>query len=109
MLRGDRPARAMADVGWGEFQRQLAYKGEAAGVPVKVVSRWHPGSKTCSGCGAVKSDLTLKDRVYECASCGFSVDRDFNAAVNLERYPGLSGESDACGHLSAGLVATAAR
>ena len=109
MLRNGRLARAIADVGWGEFRRQLAYKGEAAGVPVTVVSRWYPSSKTCSGCGAVKSDLTLKERVYECASCGLSVDRDFNAAVNLERYPGLSGESDACGHLSAGLVATVAR
>ena len=109
MLRGGRLARAIADVGWGEFRRQLAYKGEAAGVLVTVVSRWYPSSKTCSGCGAVKSDLTLKERVYECASCGLIVDRDFNAAVNLERYPGLSGESDACGHLSAGLVVVAAR
>ena len=109
MLRNGRLARAIADVGWGEFRRQLAYKGEAAGVPVTVVSRWYPSSKTCSGCGAVKSDLTLKDRVYECASCRLIVDRDFNAAVNLERYPGLSGESDACGHLSAGLVVVAAR
>ena len=107
--RNGRLARAIADVGWGEFRRQLAYKGEAAGVPVTVVSRWYPSSKTCSGCGAVKNDLTLKDRVYECASCRLIVDRDFNTAVNLERYPGLSGKSDACGHLSAGLVVVAAR
>lgn len=104
MLRNGRLARAIADVGWGELRRQLAYKAEAAGTVLTVADRWYPSSKTCSGCGAVKTDLALGDRICECASCGLVIDRDLNAAVNLERYPGLSGESDACGHLSAGLV-----
>jgi putative transposase len=51
--------------------------------------RWYPSSKTCSGCGTVKTDLTLADRVYACDSphgCGLVIDRDVNAAVNLARY-----------------------
>lgn len=39
-------------------------------------------SKTCSKCGLIKEDLTLKDRVFEC-ECGYINDRDVNAAINI--------------------------
>ena len=51
-----------------------------------VADRWFPSSKTCSGCGAVNANLTLADRVYDCAACGLVIDADVNAAVNLARY-----------------------
>ncbi|MBC3805658.1 transposase, partial [Acetobacterium fimetarium] len=41
-------------------------------------------SKTCSSCGCIKSDLKLSDRVYICPDCGFEIDRDLNAAINLK-------------------------
>lgn len=107
MMRNGRLARAIADVGWGELRRQLTYKAETVGGGVTIVDCWYPSSKTCSGCGAVKNDLTLKDRVYRCTGCGLTIDRDLNAAVNLERYPGLRGNPHARGHLSAGCVAEA--
>jgi putative transposase len=51
-----------------------------------IADRWYPSSKTCSGCGTVKADLTLADRVYKCEGCGLVLDRDVNAAVNLAHY-----------------------
>ena len=91
MLRKRRLARAIADVGLHEFRRQLTYKAEVDGTLVTVVDRWYASSKTCSGCGTVKEILALSQRDYVCMACGLVKDRDWNAACNLERYPGLRG------------------
>jgi len=40
-------------------------------------------SKTCSGCGWINKNLTLKDREFVCLECGQVMDRDLNAAVNI--------------------------
>ncbi len=64
---------------WGSFVVALKRK-----VPiVHRVSRWFPSSKTCSCCGWIKKDLTLDDRTFHCDNCGFELDRDANAAINL--------------------------
>jgi putative transposase len=83
MLKNRRLARAIADVGFSEFRRQVAYKAAASGVQVKVVSRWEPSSKMCSQCGWIDEDLSLADRVFVCEDCGSTLDRDYNAALNL--------------------------
>ena len=83
MLRNRRLARAVADAGFGEVRRQLAYKTDWCGGRLLVADRWFPSSKTCSGCGAVKTKLTLSERTYQCSTCGLVLDRDLNAAYNL--------------------------
>ncbi len=80
MLTNRTLARAISDVGLGEFKRQLMYKARYAGIEVKQVSRWFPSSKTCSSCGKVKDELGLEERVYVCVECGYVADRDYNAA-----------------------------
>jgi putative transposase len=65
----------------------LAYKASWYGLTVVDADRWYPSSKTCSGCGHVKAELGLGERTYQCDSCGISVDRDLNAAINLARWP----------------------
>lgn len=86
MLRNRELARHISDAGFGELRRQLEYKSTWYGTELVVANRWFPSSKTCSGCGVVKADLTLSDRVYECGACGLVIDRDLNAAINLARY-----------------------
>jgi putative transposase len=49
------------------------------------VDRYYPSSKTCSTCGEKKSSLSLSQRVFKCNSCGFEIDRDLNAAINLKQ------------------------
>jgi len=83
MLANRRLARHIADAGWGELRRQLAYKTVWNGGRLVVAWRWYPSSKTCSACGVVKTKLTLTERIYTCASCGLVLDRDLNAARNL--------------------------
>jgi len=83
MLRNKRLARHIAQLGMGEFRRQLSYKAAAAGVQVHVADRWYPSSKTCSACGVVRAKLTLAEREFACESCGTRLDRDLNAARNL--------------------------
>jgi putative transposase len=98
MLRNRKLSRAISDIGFYEFRRQLTYKSMIYGTQILVANRWFPSSKTCSTCGAVKSDLTLNDRVFSCA-CGTSMDRDLNAALNLRSLAdGLS--VTACGQSS---------
>jgi len=83
MVRNRRLARAVSDVGFHELRRQIEYKAEMAGIKVLVADRWVPSSKTCSRCGCIKEDLTLADRMFVCEHCGYEVDRDLNAAMNL--------------------------
>jgi putative transposase len=83
LLKNRRLSRVIADVGFYEFRRQLEYKCEWYGSELVVAPRFYPSSKRCSGCGNIKSDLTLSDRVYVCNECGLEMDRDLNAACNL--------------------------
>jgi len=86
MLRLRSLARHVSDAGFGEFRRMLEYKASWYGTELVVADRWYASSRTCSGCGAVDVDLTLSDRIYHCAGCGLTLDRDVNAAVNLARW-----------------------
>jgi len=90
MLKNHHLAQAIADVGLYEFRRQLSYKGKWYGCEVQIADRYYPSSKRCSRCGRVKPDLALSERMYRCIYCGLELDRDWNAALNLEQwlYPG---------------------
>jgi putative transposase len=62
----------------------------------------YPSNK-CSGCGWLDAELTLSDRTFQCEVCGLVLDRDLNAAINLEKLAGsLSDSQNACGADSAG-------
>jgi putative transposase len=83
LLKNRKLARALADMGFYEFRRQIEYKAKFAGSLVYTVSQWEPSSKTCSCCGWVDEHLTLADRIFHCKECGMVLDRDLNAAINL--------------------------
>ncbi|MEV0236333.1 RNA-guided endonuclease TnpB family protein [Nonomuraea sp. NPDC050786] len=82
MVANRRLARAISDLGFGEFFRQLEYKTAWYGSAVWAADRWFPSSRLCGGCGSINRDLTLADRVWTCG-CGLEHDRDVNAARNL--------------------------
>jgi putative transposase len=86
MKANRRLSRAISDAAWGELARQITYKQAWCGGQVLVADRWLPSSKTCSSCGTLRKDLTLKDRTFECRECGLVMDRDLNAAVNLAAW-----------------------
>jgi putative transposase len=103
MIRNRHLSRAISDAGWAQFTRQLSYKCQWYGSTLVVADRYFPSTKTCSGCGDVAAEIPLSQRVFACGSCGLSVDRDLNAAINLERYVAVSSTEtlNGCGEGSA--------
>ena len=83
MLKNRRLARAIAEVGFYEFRRQLEYKCRWYGAQFIIAPRTYPSSKKCSRCGHKKKSLSLSEREYECEQCGLRIERDLNAALNL--------------------------
>lgn len=85
MMKNHKLARTISDVSFYEFKRQLAYKSKYYGNTIIEADKFFPSSKTCSKCGNIKQDLELSDRVYRCKACGISLDRDYNASLNLAK------------------------
>jgi len=85
MKRNRKLALSISDVGLGEFRRQMGYKTAWQGEMLLLADRWFPSTKMCSGCGNVKEDVDLSERIYVCENpaCGLVIDRDVNAALNL--------------------------
>jgi len=83
MLANHCLAQAVSDASFFEVKRQLLYKAEQYGGYVQLVDRWYASSKNCSSCGWVDTELNLGDRVFICEACGLSLDRDFNASLNI--------------------------
>lgn len=85
MKRSLNYGKSVSDNGWGMFVSMLGYKAEMKGKAIVKVSKWFPSSKTCSVCGYIHKELSLKDRAYICPACGNMMDRDVQAAVNIDR------------------------
>ena len=100
MVRNRSLAKAISDCGWGTFRQMIEYKAARAGRHVIPVDRWYPSSKTCSSCGHLLAELSLKTRHWTCPSCRTRHDRDVNAAKNILAAGlavGAGNGADACG------------
>lgn len=86
MMKNRHLSKAIAEQSFYEFIRQMKYKCEFNGIEFIQADKFYPSSKTCSCCGCIKHNLKLSDRVYACPNCGFTIDRDLNAAINLANY-----------------------
>jgi putative transposase len=83
MLQNHCLAKSIADVAWNMLVTVTSYKAESAGSIVVLVDPRNT-SKMCSRCG-ILVEKTLADRVHNCPECGLSLDRDWNAAINILR------------------------
>ena len=86
MMKNKHLSKAIAQQCLYEFKRQLKYKCEWYGIEFIEADSWYASSKICSKCGNKKQKLSLSERVYKCECCGLSIDRDYNASINLSRY-----------------------
>lgn len=82
--------RKINDLAFNEFIHILITKTN-----VVKIDKFYPSSKTCSHCGHIKKDLSLKDRIFDCPNCHTKIDRDYNASLNIYRVGAstLRGES----------------
>ena len=78
-----RLGKATQDNGFGQFRTFLAYKLAERGKKLITIDKWFPSSKLCHNCGYINDGLTLSDRVWVCPSCGETILRDVNAALNI--------------------------
>ncbi len=101
MLKNHKLAQAIADVGLGEFRRQMTYKARWYGNRLYAAHRFFPSTQLCSQCHRLPTvPLDLSVRTYQCEHCGLVLDRDLNAARNLVwLYTASSAEINACGEI----------
>lgn len=83
LSRGRRLSRAFHDAALGTFREMLAYKVADAGGSLVLAHPHFPSSRLCSSCGALNRMLPRSARTFVCPSCGFTLNRDLNAARNL--------------------------
>jgi len=83
MTKNHKLAKAICDASWSQFITYLDYKLQWTGGQLMKIGRFEPSSKTCSSCGHVQN-IKLSQRTFICESCGFTCDRDLNAAFNIK-------------------------
>ena len=83
LMKNKHLSKAIASQKFFEFKTKLMFKCKENHIELRIVDRFYPSSKTCSNCGKIKKDLKLSDRIYKC-DCGFTIDRDLNASINLK-------------------------
>ena len=86
MKKNHNLAKAIGNVSWSRFSQFLKYKAEKSGKNIIEIGMFEKSSKTCSVCGHVNNDLTLKEREWTCKSCKTKLDRDVNAAINIRNF-----------------------
>ena len=83
MVKNHTLAKAISQVGWGQFCTMLKYKAEQEGKIYLEVDRFFASSKTCHVCLNQVGSLSLDIRQWTCSSCMTTHDRDINAAISL--------------------------
>lgn len=91
MVRNQHLSKSISDAGWAQFIAFVSYKAEEAG-GIAIALNPSGTSINCSMCG-FPVPKSLSQRVHKCPNCGLEIDRDWNAARNIERLGiGLCGE-----------------
>jgi putative transposase len=103
MIKNSKLSKSISDAAWSAFRNWLEYFGKVFGV-VTVAVPPHYTSANCSNCGE-RVKKSLSQRTHRCHHCGFVLDRDWNAAINIlelalrtvgHRGTNASGENDLC-------------
>ena len=81
MVKNKRLSKSISDAAWSALRDWLEYFGKVFGV-VTVAVPPHYTSLNCSNCGKVVNK-SLSQRTHRCSDCGFVLDRDWNAAINI--------------------------
>lgn len=75
--------KELSNVGLHQFVSMLTYKADWYGRTLIKVDKYYPSSQLCNICGYQNKELTLKDRTWTCPSCHSTLDRDYNASLNI--------------------------
>jgi len=81
MVKNRHLAKSISDAGWSKFRQWLDYFGYKYG-KITIAVAPHNTSQNCSNCGQ-RVQKSLSTRTHICHHCGFTEDRDINAAINI--------------------------
>ncbi|MBI9095255.1 MAG: transposase [Sphaerochaeta sp.] len=79
--------KAILDQGWSMFKVMLEYKQKERGGTLVLVDPAYT-SQTCSACGVVDKLSRCSQAVFLCRSCGYTINADLNASINILRAGG---------------------
>ena len=96
-LARTRLAKSLLDANWTRVIARIRELSARYGRDFRKVGRWYPSSQICSVCGRRDGRKTLDVRVWRCPGCGATLDRDWNAAVNILDAAGLAESLNARG------------
>ena len=85
MMRNKHLTKDIANCSFYTIKEHLIRKAKERLIAIRLVDRFYPSSKTCSVCGNYNKDLKLSQRVYHCSNCQETLDRDFNASLNIAK------------------------
>ncbi|MDQ7058672.1 MAG: transposase [Ghiorsea sp.] len=74
--------KSILDAGWSMFATMLEYKQRWKGGMVKYVPAAYT-SQRCSQCQYTSKDNRASQSKFECQACGYQVNADFNASLNI--------------------------
>ena len=83
LLQNHKLAKAISEVSWYEFRKQLEYKAKWYGRTIVIIDKYYPSSQICSNCGNNTGKKSLNIREFDCPYCGKHHDRDINASINI--------------------------
>lgn len=77
-------SKMITDASFGEILRQLEYKSRYKGKYFYQCDPYYPSTQECHSCGHIdKSYKNISKRTYRCSNCGYTLDRDLNASLNI--------------------------
>lgn len=83
MLKNKHLSRAIQQQCFFRLRQLLIEKAlNTMSVQIGVVNRFYSSSKTCSRCGNINKYLGSEE-TFKCPSCGLTIDRDYNASINI--------------------------
>ena len=84
MLKRHHVAKEIYHATFYRNREVMEYKCNMYDIPFILAEKGFKSSQICSRCGAIMNDKYRKDRLFICTSCGFTIDRDDNASLNLK-------------------------
>src|SRR5690606_15695349 len=76
--------RKISDLGFSQFLDIVEWVALKQSKIVLKLERFTPTTQLCSACGH-RQKLSLSERVFSCSSCDLVLDRDHNAAINIQQ------------------------
>jgi putative transposase len=100
LVKNHHLAKSIQDASWSQFTDWLDYYGKVWDKAVVAVPPQYT-TQDCSNCGH-RVQKTLSTRTHVCPKCGFELDRDHNAALNILKKGlnilGMEWQNSSSGH-----------